>query len=226
MKKKFWHPYHSDNYDKHAEWADEMDEETWELVVCPANKGHQRGGKRLMDLSVVLPGKDVEDFVWTWYGDFLIQDHVLSFLKEQRFTGFEVKPVRARFKKKSVEPPPKLWELVVTGWGGMAPPESGIEMTYHCEACGLTRYSGLSNPDNLIDERRWDGSDFFIVWPLPGFIFVTDRVANAIKDKGFSGVVFTASIDLRPTDGLGAGRLSYYMPEQRAREIGEPLGIY
>src|SRR5438105_4402507 len=110
MKSRFWHLY-NDNLRKRAELTDEMD---WETVLCPANKGHQRGGKRLTDLSVRLPGKQVEDFVWTWgSGECLIQDRVLGFLRERQFTGFEVKPVKARFKRESVEPPPKLWELVI-----------------------------------------------------------------------------------------------------------------
>src|SRR5207249_10616975 len=145
----FWHLYGPDNNRKCAEWADEMD---LEAVVCPADKGHQRGGKRLMDLSVLLPGERVEDFVWTWLSECLIQDRVLNFLREQQFTGFDVKPVKARFKDNAAGPPPKLWELVVTGWGGLAPPESGIELIYRCDACGKLKYSGLSNPEKLIDE--------------------------------------------------------------------------
>ena len=59
MKSKFWH-IHSDNLHKRADWVgEEVDSET---VICPANKGHQRAGKRLTDLSVDLPGKKVEDF--------------------------------------------------------------------------------------------------------------------------------------------------------------------
>lgn len=226
MTTKFWNVYGPDTNRKCAEWADEMGEEGLEGIFCPANPGHQRGGKRLVDLSVVLPGKHMQDFVWTWYSECLVQDRVLHSFGEQGFTGFEVKPVKVRFKKKTDHPPPKLWELVVTGWGGVAPPASGIKMTYRCKACGYTRYSGLSHPEKLIDEKQWDGSDFFIVWPLPRYIFVTDRVAQAIMKKGFTGVHFIASGDLPPTDGYTPGRLSYFMPEERAHQLGVPLGIY
>jgi Protein of unknown function (Gmx_para_CXXCG) len=222
----FCHIYGPNNNRKCAEWADDMGSETFEGIVCPANKGHQRAGKRLTDLSVELPGNDAEDFIWTGISECLIQDRVLSFLREQRFTGFDVKPVNARFKDKSADPPPKLWELVVTGWAGFASPESGIRLTYRCEACGQAKYSGLSNPQHLIDEKRWDGSDFFIIWPLPKYVFVTDRVRDAINAQGFTGVRFVASNQLEPTDGYTPGRLSYYMPDLRAHEIGEPLGIY
>jgi hypothetical protein len=38
-----------------------------------------------------------------------------------------------------------------------------------------------------MDPVQWDGSDIFIVWPLPKFIFITDRVrqfllASKLKD--------------------------------------------
>src|SRR5262245_34343349 len=224
METKYLNLYGPDNNHKCAEWVEE--EMDLESVLCPINKGHQHVGKRLTDLSVCLPDKHVEDFVWTWLSESLIQDHVLSFLKKQHFTGFEVKPVKARFKRQSAESPPKLWELVVTGWGGLAPPESGIKLTYRCEACGYTRYSGFSRPEKLIDETQWDGSDFFIVWPLPKYIFVTNRVAQAIEHQGFTGAHFFAPADLKPTEGHAAAHLSHVMPEQRAREIGEPLGIY
>jgi Protein of unknown function (Gmx_para_CXXCG) len=224
MKHKFWKLYGPGSQRKIAEWIDEeMDLDT---VKCHVSDGHQHAGKRLTDLSIWLRGSAAEDFVWTWYSDCLIQDHVLNFLREQEFTGFDVKPVRARFKSDSKKPAPKLWELVVMGWAGMAAPESGITMDDHCPACGHTHYSGFSRPENLIDEAKWDGSDFFMVWPLPRYVFVTERVAEAIRERGFSGVTFTAIEDLEPTDGHSPGRLSYVMPEARARALGEPLGIY
>jgi hypothetical protein len=83
----------------------------------------------------------------------------------------------------------------------------------------------------LIDDQQWDGSDFFIVWPLPGYRFTIDRVARAIREHQFTGVQFTApeSLDFNGRlfpQTLSPGRLSWWMPEPRARELGEPLGIY
>jgi len=164
--------------------------------------------------------------VWTWQSECLIQDHVLQFFRTQGFTGYEVKPVKASFTKKSDQQPPKLWEVVVTGWGGIAPEESGVKLTYVCEGCGYCKYTGYSHPEKLIDEKQWDGSDFFMVWPMPNFIFVSDRVATAIDQEGFSGVQLIAPGDIEPTDSLRPGRLRWCMPDARAREIGEPLGIY
>jgi hypothetical protein len=34
--------------------------------------------------------------------------------------------------------------------------------------------------------RLWDGSDFFMVWPLPRFIFVTEKAKNVVERAGLS----------------------------------------
>ena len=110
----------------------------------------------------------------------------------------------------------------------MAKPQSGIHLNEakSCPVCGHLKYTGMQHPAYLIDESRWDGSDFFMVWPMPTHVFVTERVVEAIQQNRLSGVRLVRVSDLKPTDGYTPGRLSYWMPEQRARELGEPLGIY
>ena len=225
MPSYFWELRKPESTRKLAEWVDDAIET--EKVVCPIIPGHRRGGKRMSDLSVKLPRGVVQDFVWTWYSECLIQDHVLELFRRESFTGFDVKPVKARFKTSAVAPP-RLWELVVTGWSGLARLESGIRRTYFCEACKHAKYSEISDAERLIDESRWDGSDFFIVWPMPRFVFVTDRVANCIRGHRLSGTMLSEVRELNgigKEDGLGGGRLSYWMPKGRARELGEATGI-
>lgn len=219
----FWHLCSPDSTTKYAKWADDMDFES--TVTCPINEGHQRAGARLPSLSVTLQGKVVEDFVWTWYSECLVQDRVLELFKRSKFTGYEVNPAKASLKGKSEQEPPGLWELIVTGWGGMAPPDSGIRLVERCEGCGHTVYSGCNNPQHLIDCSQWDGSDFFIVWPLPKFIFVTDRVAQAIRANRLTGVKLKRPRDLDISRGFSPGPLSYAMPRERARQLGAALGI-
>jgi hypothetical protein len=211
----------------HAEWDCEAMESASEVVRCVVNPGHQRRGRRVRDLSVVLPDIGVQDFVWTWYSECLLQDRTLELLRASGFTGFEVKPVAARFET-SAKPAPRLWELVVTGWGGMAAPESGIRLdeSKSCPVCGLLAYTGLNNPSRLIDAAEWDGSDFFMVWPMCRSVFVTQRVVDVIRAHGLTGDGATALARLAPINRLNGGRLRWYFPEKRAREIGEPLGIY
>ena len=242
MQQVFWELTGPESTRGLAEWDDSVKLEG--PIYCSANPGHRHAGKRLTDLSVLLTSRRIPDFVWTWSSNCLIQDHVLRLFHEQGFSGYEVKPVKARMKVRAKEPDPcddnpglraevaakieipTLWELVVTGWAGMAPPESGVRLIESCPACGLKGYSCFTDPSRLIDESQWDGSDFFIVWPLPNFIFVSARVARFIRRSRLLGAHLKQPSKLRCEGILRGGRLSYRMPEPRARELGEPLGIY
>jgi hypothetical protein len=221
---QFWRLQSPESTVKRADWA--KDEVELEGVVCPINDDHQRAGKRLSDLSITLPTRAArDDLVWTWGSELLLRDRVLELFNANGFTGFRAKPVKVKFKRPDGDPP-RLWELNVTGWGGMAGAESGIKLVEECSACGLLRYSACENPGKLIDTSNWDGSDFFMVWPLPKFIFVTDRVARLIRDSRLTGAVLQRTVDLHFSGGgFGGGRLSYWMPAERAHELGAALGI-
>lgn len=243
---RFWELSHPDSVRGRVEWDESMG---FEQIVCAADPDHRYSGKRLTDLSVLLTSKRVKDFLWTWFSECLIQDHVLRLFQDEGLTGFEVRPVQARMKVKArrrdpceVNPGlsaseaaeveiPKLWELVVIGWGGVAPEESGIRSTEARDAGGHRLYTFFDDPSRIIDENQWDGSDFFMVWPMPKYIFVTDRVAKLIRKHKLTGARLQAPETLNgvprmPGAGFGPGRLSHWMPEARARELGEPLGIY
>ena len=79
---------------------------------------------------------------------------------------------------------------------------------------------------SLIDPQQWDGGDFFMVWPLPRYIFATDKVVKFMRDEKLTGIAFTPLDQLKSGSELGPGRLSDYMPEDRAHELGDSLGIY
>ena len=217
----FWRLESTEDTDNVADWDDEVD---LEQIICPLDPGHQRAGRRIGELRIVLANKAVPDFVWI--NELLIQDHVLASFKEQGFTDFEVRPATARWRRPAERSIPTLWEVVVTGWAGMAPQSSGIRLIKACSACGLLRYSGFSDPGKIVDQNQWDGSDFFIVWPMPKFILVSDRVADFVRSMRYTGVRFVRPEGIEPCNGFGPGRLRYWMPEARARELGEPLGIY
>ncbi|MBN2582702.1 MAG: hypothetical protein JXL80_06505 [Planctomycetes bacterium] len=196
-----------------------------EQVLCPANEGHRGPGRPLSDLNVIWRGKKVPDILWTWLSECLLTEHSLELFRSKGFTGFDVKPVKASFPR-AEQKPTRLWELVLTGWAGMAPPESGIRITEKCDACGYRRYSGCDNPDKLIAVSQWDGSDFFMVWPLPRYIWVTQRVVDTIREYRLKGAVLKRPEELSfSSSGFGPGRLIDWMPEERARELGKPLGI-
>lgn len=220
----FWQLSKPRSLSARADWTDDHGIET---IECPAYPEHKRAAPRRRALDVVLPGRAIKDFVWVWGSDCLIQEGVLAVFRENGFTGYEVRPARAHFRGDPLGVPPPLWELVVTGWAGMASPESGVKLTYSCPFCGSIKYSCFDDASCLIDVNQWDGGDFFMVWPLPKFIFITDRVAQALRERKLTGFRLVRPDDLKcDFGGFSPGRLSHWMPEARARELGEPLGIY
>jgi hypothetical protein len=195
---------------------------------CPVNAEHRGAFRRLSPVRVLLRGGSVDDFVWTWYSECLIQDRVLQLFRDAGLRGYEVKPAHARFRKPS-RPVPKLWELVVLGWGGMARPESGVRLTSMCPGCGDMEYQGFTDATHLIDENQWDGSDFFMVWPYPVYKFVSDRVADLVRREKLTGVQVKDLPSLnvgRTVRGASPGALTDWMPDARAKQLGQPLGIY
>jgi hypothetical protein len=192
-------------------------------IECQFDPGHWGAGQRRSNLSLVLPSQNFKDIIWTWMSECLLQDHVLEQFNKQKFRGFETRPAHAKLPKRSQSV--RLHELVITGWGGMAPPSSGIRLIEECKPCGHRVYSFYRNPSLIFDQSKWDGSDFFMVWPLPRYIFVTDRVRQSIVDAGFRGAKFQKPSDLKLglSDTLTPGRLSNWMPPERAKYLEDTL---
>jgi hypothetical protein len=191
-----------------------------EIIKCSREPGHQRGGKRLTALSVFLPREFQGDFLWTWHTDCLISRRALHVLAEHDLTGFEAKPAVTRLKVAGTQPPEFL-EFRAVGWGGVAPEESGIKLTEYCESCGHSEYSTFTHPEKLIDQSQWDGSDFFIVWPLPKFIFVSQRARDVITKERLSGAAVEPVENLKrgTVISISPGKLEYWFPPKKVGEI-------
>jgi hypothetical protein len=110
----------------------------YETIVCPADKGHQRGGRRIGNLSLILDPLGVKDFTWTWLSDILVPRRILDVFEKHRVTGFEAAPADTSYPPTVKARPPELFELVVTGWGGWAAPAAGVELVESCPACGTS----------------------------------------------------------------------------------------
>ena len=89
----------------------------------------------------------------------------------------------------------------------------------------------MSDPSQLIDEDQWTGEDFFIVWPMPGYIFVMQRVVEVFQaanvkscrirklESGLRGESFSG------TDSFRTESLAVFLPVDLAIKYGKPLGI-
>lgn len=201
----------------------------YQQVRCPVNPGHIFGRKRFGELWVELPSRSLSDFEWTWTSDLFISSHALQVLKESNVTGFETRPLmKSTYRRQSRGEPPPLFELAVTGWGGIGP-SAGVEMIEFCPGCRHSEYR-IAEPGKLVDPSAWDGSDFFIVWPLPLYRFVSDRLAQIIRRNRLSGAKLIPLGELAEVVLSGGGRaspppLDDVMPEDRALELGRKYDL-
>jgi hypothetical protein len=198
----------------------------FERVTCPIDHGHRRPGKRLKHLNVAVPCEPVPDVMFTQFHEYLMTDRTRDQFVARGITGVDFVPTKAVSKrsKKSL----KVWEATISGWDGQVAPESGVRVEEECPGCHHRHYSPISDPEKLIQLDQWDGADVFMIWPLPAFMFVTERVIDLIVDNSITGVTFRKTLppSLLEGDGFSPGGLALWMPDARAHEIGDPLGIY
>jgi hypothetical protein len=197
-----------------------------EQITCPDDENHRRGGRRLGDVRASIDPNGIKDFTWTWQRDMLASEHLLDVFLKHHVTGYEIKPATISYSKRSTATPPKLYELIIIGWGGMASNAAGVKVRDSCEACKYRDYT-IANPSRLIDPASWDGSDLFIVWPLPRYHFASDHLASVLRTENITGVkvIPAAKIPFEPGNVASPGLLHMWMPASRARTLGEPLGI-
>jgi hypothetical protein len=198
----------------------------FEQVTCPANEYHTRGGRRLGELRATINPAGIRDFTWTWSHDILVSERVLDVFLKHRVTGYEIQPAKLSYSERSQGKPPAMYELIVTGWAGMASSAAGLALANSCPACNHRSYA-IAEPSRLIDPASWDGSDLFIVWPLPLFRFVSDRLANILRDERIAGakLVPAPEISFKRGNLATPGRLLNWMPASRAHALGDKLGI-
>jgi hypothetical protein len=194
---------------------------------CPISSEHSDGSRRTAPLSVTLKHNRREEMmIWCWVEGQVIHKQLVTEFERHGFTGYRTRQAEVRFKDGLVST--DYQELVVTGWAGVASPESGIQVKKSCPACCWKQYTGIANYETLIDWTRWTGEDFFIVWPLPKFVLITERVAMYFLESGIKSFSLKTLDDFdRPVgaSGFTVGRLSDFLPEDLAIKYGRPLGI-
>ena len=196
------------------------------MGVCPVDPYHRRVKRTWQPLDVeVKHNKRDETMIWVGTPSrILVHESILNDLQKLGFSGHHPMPATIRFRDGSQSY--EYSELVVTGWGGVAPEASGIRITQECPACGRKRYSATTDASQLIDRNQWSGDDFFIVWPLPRFVLITERVKHyleAARTKSFS-LKPQARFQPHPS-GSVPGSLLSYMPEEFAAKHGRALGL-
>ena len=193
------------------------------LRRCSVSDDHFASSRRLSDLALqVKHDRCNEMIIWAKPGECVVHEQLVSEMKQRNITGYRLRAATVRFRGGYLSK--DYQELVVVGWAGVAPPESGIHLLKSCPACQWRKYSGLTNADELIDWGQWTGEDFFMVWPLPLFILITERVRGLLHDldaKSYS----TRRLGRAGIDGFYVGPLSDCMPKDLAKKYGPPLGL-
>jgi hypothetical protein len=195
-------------------------------VPCPITTDHFEGGRRMGPLFLQMKHNSREELIIWWLFGCVVHERLLDEFEQQGFTGYQVKPATVRFHDGSTST--EYREFIVTGWAGMASPESGIRLVEDCPACRFKRYSGITNVDKLIDWSQWTGDDFFFVWPRPSSKLVTERVAQWLlshKVKSFRLIGFEDLSQFVEKFGSSPGRLSDYVSQDLVIKYGKPLGL-
>ncbi|MFA4986278.1 MAG: hypothetical protein WC712_06820 [Candidatus Brocadiia bacterium] len=200
-----------------------------EFVVadCRKEPRHLGIGRTTGELRVVIKNRGFDDIAWTFGRNCILQQHVLDLFFREGLTGFTTRNVHWRLKNNRMGPPKgPLHELIVTGWGGFARPDSGIRLKEVYTCCRQLIYTDVSRPAEVIDPEQWDGSDFFMVWPLPVLMFVSERAAEVLTRSNLRSFEL-ASPQITPNimHVLRPGRLSDYFPLERARELAKGQDI-
>jgi hypothetical protein len=198
-----------------------------EIIHCPQDPNHLRPGKRIHDLSVEYPLDALTDeMAWTGDSDCLVRRSLSSLFRLSEITGFETRPIEVTLDGIPIDHDQE--EFVTVGWGGIASPGSGVRLNdaESCLACGHLVYTGVTDWPNLIDFRQWDGSDIFMVWPLPRFKLVTDKVAKLLADKKIRELTLTPLCAMEPEEGeLSPGRVGYWLSQDKMNSISVPSDI-
>src|SRR5262245_48718290 len=106
-----------------------------ETALCAYDPQHTTKQAWPRPLKVIGPVVQASDFEWTVYLDIVVSRGIAESLKAMGFSGMRFLPVE--FHTTTQTPfGREAYELNVTGWGGMAPPASGIRALEECPACG------------------------------------------------------------------------------------------
>lgn len=144
-----------------------------------------------IDISCIQPGADLGfptvellsenycDFIHYFPGRMLVTEKVVETIVSISATGVEfikITPVWSKKSKCKDKPLPTLWILDVAGSAWRV----GVteEKMRVCDICPRTKFLAKKM---LIDEERWDGSDFFHLENNPNMVFVTEKIVNALE---------------------------------------------
>jgi len=152
-------------------------------------------------LAVRTRPRDRGDFLWTQYSDIVVTDRARQLLEQEHVKGVEFRPALVALPHMPSTRSAPLWQLVVTGFGGFAASGTNISVRESCRTCGVFSYTVDARFADMIDEKKLDGTDLFIVWPYPLYVVVTERFREVVSNAGLTGVAFESLHHVEPISG-------------------------
>ena len=177
-------------------------------------------------LKCLVRKKSFGDMIWTasFPKHCFVSERLLGIFRDEKLTGFETAPAKMKLVFEH-EPSDRIFhQLIFTGWGGVADPRSGIaqipdERSNHA-------YSEPTDRSLIFDQRQWDGTDFFLLFPFMGRRFVTERVKRVLEKFKIKRFICTEIAHLsRGCPTILPAPLRCYYTDERAKELGGKLGI-
>lgn len=192
--------------------------------VCPLDPGHGFAVRRWRPAKFrEEPASDVEpqldrnlDAYSTPRGSLVFKRGVFAALEEAELTGWLMNPATVSFANGTVSY--DFGELWINGFGGVAGSSAGCRLQWRCRACGQRSYQDGIIRGEAVQQARWDGSDFFIIWPFLNFPICTDRAKEILERFRVDKINFKKpEEDMSPIHGYGDTAVPpYFKPEARA----------
>ncbi len=159
-------------------------------IPLPANPEYTFGTRILWAKIPRVAAK--YEIIPCYHAEFLLPWRSIEILRREGFTGFEVEKVgevKWKWKKRSdSSPPPELWRLLVTGWGGFPGEKSNLKLTI-ISTDRFKLESKYFRPEYLVDLDQWDGSDFFRVWGIGRYIFISRRLRDFLVRNKWKKII-------------------------------------
>jgi hypothetical protein len=177
-------------------------------------------------LKCLVRKKSFGDMIWSasFPKHCFVSERLLGIFRDEKLTGFETAPANMKLVFEHEPSDRVFYQLVFTGWGGVADPRSRIvqipdERSNHA-------YSEPIDRSLIFDQRQWDGTDFFLLFPFMGRRFVTERVKRVLGKFKIKRFICTEIAHLsRGCPTILPAPLRCYYTDERAIELGRKLGI-
>lgn len=174
-------------------------------------------------LKCLVRKKSFGDMIWTYPTHCFISERLLGLFKDEGLTGFETKSANMKLVFEH-DPADRIFhQLIVTGWGGVADPRSGIVQVPSDRS--KHAYSTPTDSSFIFDESQWDGSDFFLIFPLTGSRFVSARVIGLLEKFKVKYYTSKPIANYLGATEIYPAPLRCYYSDERALELGGKLGI-